>query len=303
MESASVSWLSHDTSEAHFGVFDGTGGEEVAKFVSRHFTATLFASPSYPDGQFKRALKETFLFVDHILQTPEGQKDLIRLRHNLPDDYRIEYTDAGSLAGCTAVVALIKNGQLFVANAGGSRCVLARSGQAVPMSVDHRPYNSEERARIERAGASVCDGRVESLNFSRGIGFLHCKHSDLPPQEQPITPYPEVKVEQLSESDDFLVVACDGIWDMVSNQECADFVYQRLEQGMPLSQIVEELFDRCLAPDIATYGGFGCDDMTCIIVLFKDIGATVASNVSRPSNQSGTSSSTASTAAFSNFPH
>ena len=271
MEDARISWLHQDAQEAHFGVFDGHGGSEVAKFVERHFTNELLANPNYRSGQFEQALKECFLRMDTLLQMPDGQKELIRIQRNLPDDYKITVSSAESMAGCTAVVALVKNGQLFVANAGDSRCVLAKNRQAVPMSFDHKPDLQEERKRIMEAGGSVEEGRVMgNINLSRSIGDFEYKRSPgLPPERQMITAFPDVKVEPLSRDADFLVLACDGIWDMVSNEECVNFVYQGLDEGKSLSQIVESLLDRCLAPDIATHGGLGCDNMTCTIVRFR----------------------------------
>jgi len=69
-------------------------------------------------------------------------------------------------------VALLRDNQLFVANAGDSRCVLCRDGQAVNMSDDHKPEDPDEQERIVNAGGRVtCDGRVNGgLNLSRAIG-------------------------------------------------------------------------------------------------------------------------------------
>lgn len=78
----------------------------------------------------------------------------------------------GSSSGCTAVVALLVERELYVANAGDSRCVLCRNGKAVEMSLDHKPEDTEELNRIRKAGGRVTlDGRVNGgLNLSRAIG-------------------------------------------------------------------------------------------------------------------------------------
>lgn len=82
------------------------------------------------------------------------------------------FAQPGSDSGCTAVVALLVGSQLYVANAGDSRCVLCRDGQAVELSFDHKPEDEPERERIQNAGGRVtCDGRVNGgLNLSRAIG-------------------------------------------------------------------------------------------------------------------------------------
>ena len=75
-------------------------------------------------------------------------------------------------SGCTAVVALMRGTELFVANAGDSRCVVSRGGKALDMSVDHKPEDKPEHDRIKKAGGRVTeDGRVNGgLNLSRAIG-------------------------------------------------------------------------------------------------------------------------------------
>lgn len=78
----------------------------------------------------------------------------------------------GKDSGCTAVIALIVGKDLYVANAGDSRCVVCRNGKAIEMSLDHKPEDDEETKRIEKAGGKITlDGRVNGgLNLSRAIG-------------------------------------------------------------------------------------------------------------------------------------
>lgn len=89
--------------------------------------------------------------------------------------------------GCTANVILFDKEEfcLYIANAGDSRCVLARSGQAIPLSFDHKPESDEERKRIEKAGSYITDGRVDgNLNLSRALGDLKYKQKkELTPEE------------------------------------------------------------------------------------------------------------------------
>ncbi|XP_057377745.1 protein phosphatase 1G-like [Daphnia carinata] len=176
--------------------------------------------------------------------------------------------EPGSDSGCTAVLGLIRGNTLYVANAGDSRCVLSRKGRAVPLSADHKPEDEPERSRIERAGGVVTgDGRVNGgLNLSRAIGdHAYKQNSQLGPREQMITALPDIQSIDLEEGDDFIVLACDGIWNSKTNQQVVDFVRPRLSQSKTLSQICEELFDECLSPN--TLGdGTGCDNMTAIIV-------------------------------------
>ena len=79
--------------------------------------------------------------------------------------------------GCTANVILFDNmKRIHVANAGDSRCVMGRAGTAVALSFDHKPENEEERKRIEKAGSTITEGRVDgNLNLSRSLGDLKYK--------------------------------------------------------------------------------------------------------------------------------
>lgn len=67
----------------------------------------------------------------------------------------------------------------------------------------------------------------------------------------------------------FFVLACDGIWDVMSNQDAVDFVSQRLDQGMEPVDIAKAMLDACLANDPKEARGIGCDNMTAIVVLLN----------------------------------
>ena len=175
-------------------------------------------------------------------------------------------------AGCTAVVAAVRDGVLTVANAGDSRAVLCRGGEALPLSEDHKPAQARELARIEAAGGFVTpQGRVNgNLNLSRALGDLKYKgNTAVARAEQMITAEPDVKVVRLEASDEFLLLACDGVWDVMTSQQCVDFVRERIAKGMALEEIVSEIFDACISEDPKTTGGLGGDNMTAIIVRLK----------------------------------
>lgn len=118
-------------------------------------------------------------------------------------------------------------------------------GKAIAMSYDHKPENSEEEARINKAGGRVSsEGRVDhGLNLSRAIGD-HCYklRKDLSDREQMITALPDIKTLSLNSDDEFMILACDGIWNSMSNQKVVDFIRPRLKEGKKkLSEICEEV--------------------------------------------------------------
>ncbi|XP_020277630.1 probable protein phosphatase CG10417 [Pseudomyrmex gracilis] len=202
------------------------------------------------------------------------EEDLDQESDEDADDLMINAEKPGSDSGCTAVVAILKGNELYVANAGDSRCVLCRDGQAIELSLDHKPEDAPEMERIVKAGGEVTsDGRVNGgLNLSRALGdHAYKKNMVLPPQEQMISALPDVRHITIEPGkDEFMVLACDGIWNFMTSQSVVQFVRTRLSQSgyENISKICEELFDHCLAPD--TLGdGTGCDNMTAVIVKFN----------------------------------
>lgn len=180
--------------------------------------------------------------------------------------------EPGKDSGCTAVVALLHDKELYVANAGDSRCVVCRNGKALEMSIDHKPEDQVEFDRIQKAGGRVTlDGRVNGgLNLSRAIGDHGYKmNKKVKPEEQMISALPDIKKITIGPEDDFMVLACDGIWNFMTSDDVVEFVQDRIaDPTKKLTDICEEMFDYCLAPH--TKGdGTGCDNMTAIIVQFK----------------------------------
>ncbi|WFD06552.1 protein-serine/threonine phosphatase [Malassezia vespertilionis] len=237
-----------------FAVFDGHGGANVARYSGRTLQGRLAELPEYKEKKWDAALHRAFLKTD--------------------EDLRNDPVYANDTSGCTAVAALFvpestgtRSGSLYVANSGDSRSVLSLGGEAKPMSFDHKPGNPVEHARILNAGGFVEFDRVNgNLALSRAIGDFEFKqNSSLPAEEQIVTANPEVIAHSYTENDEFLVLACDGIWDCLSNQQVVDIVRRGVAQGMELVDICEDILERCLAPD-AEVGGIGCDNMTLMIV-------------------------------------
>ena len=95
---------------------------------------------------------------------------------------------------------------------------------AIGLSEDHKPANESEKSRITAAGGFVTDiggvPRVNgNLNLSRAIGDLKYKMNPaLPVEAQIITAHPDVRIFELTKEDRFFILACDGIWDVLTNQ-------------------------------------------------------------------------------------
>lgn len=174
--------------------------------------------------------------------------------------------EPGADSGCTAVVAVLHGDELIVANAGDSRCVLCRDGDALELSLDHKPEDKPEMERIVKAGGKVTsDGRVNGgLNLSRALGdHAYKQNTTLGAEEQMISAMPDIKRVTIDRKrDEFMVLACDGIWNFMSSSEVVKFVRERLRKAETISKICEEVRD--LREYLGIYGefwGFGEGDL------------------------------------------
>ncbi|UYV75199.1 hypothetical protein LAZ67_12002863 [Cordylochernes scorpioides] len=180
-----------------------------------------------------------------------------------------EIKDPGFTSGTTALVCLFRDNFLYVANVGDSRGILVRKNTWIPLTKDHKPYDEKELCRIEQAGGWVSrDGRVlGDLNLSRTLGDHRYKtNSALAPEDQVISAKPDIQVTSVTKGD-ILILACDGIWEVLKEQEVVDFVRRRLRMKVPLHKICEQLLNRCLATEQDAL--IGVDNMTCLMVKFK----------------------------------
>ena len=231
MEDAHVTALDVIEGEVSvFGVFDGHGGSEVARFVENHLVDELKKNESFKKGNYRVALTEVFLAIDRLLLTEQGKKELIKIsqKHGtMANGHVYDGSDLAVQAGCTCVVALITKTEVYVANSGDSRAVIAVKGKAKDMSVDHKPDLPNEKRRITRAGGFVEDNRVNGIiAISRAIGDWEYKNTQFKPEDNMVSAVPDVTVEQLRPEHDFLILACDGIWDCLTSQQAVDFVYE-----------------------------------------------------------------------------
>jgi len=90
------------------------------------------------------------------------------------------------------------------------------------------------------------------------------RNTSLGPEKQPITADPDVTVHDITEEDEFLVIASDGIWECLVSQRVIDFVRLKISEGKELGEIGEMLFDYCMAPDTTPASQCpGCRSIMC----------------------------------------
>ncbi|KAI9483860.1 MAG: phosphatase 2C-like domain-containing protein [Benjaminiella poitrasii] len=252
MEDAHTTITSYaNTGASFFAVYDGHGGDAVAKYCGTELHKKIMNNTAFNRGRYRDAIRSGYYGIDE----------------DLKKDNRFD----NDTSGCTAVIALLtKNNVLYVSNAGDSRAVIStRDGKAIPLTQDHKPKLPKEEQRIRMAGGFVENGRVNgSLALSRAIGdFVFKSNTQITPDRQAVTAEPDIIEHLLTDQDEFVVLACDGIWDCLSNQQVVDFIRCQLCERKSLATICEELMDYCLA-DGSNMAGIGCDNMTVVIIAF-----------------------------------
>ncbi|CAK9163059.1 unnamed protein product [Ilex paraguariensis] len=203
-----------------FAVYDGHGGSSVANACRdrlHHLVTKEIEGRTSPEGrtpacgggiEWEKVMKTCFAKMDEEVSERAGGGNEVEVR----DGPSMSVTKLGSV-GSTAVVVILGKEELVVANCGDSRAVLCRGGVAVPLTNDHKPDRPDEKERVEAAG-----GRVIEWNGSRVLGVLATSRSI---GDYYLKPYvisePEVTMSMRTELDDFLIIATDGLWDVVSN--------------------------------------------------------------------------------------
>ncbi|KAJ3181221.1 Protein phosphatase 2C 1 [Geranomyces variabilis] len=227
-----------------FAIFDGHAGKSAADWCGEHmhenFEKVLHENPTLPVPDL---LNRSFLLTDQQL----GERK-------------------GSYSGCTAVVGYIRTEEravddgehgtqqaqkrrvLYTANAGDARAVLCRDGKAIRLSYDHKGSDPAEAKRIVESGGFVMNNRVNGvLAVTRSLGDISMKEWVIG------SPYTTETV--LDEKDSFLILACDGIWDVCSDQTATDLIREVQDP----QEAAEDLLDYALE-------NFTTDNLSVLIV-------------------------------------
>lgn len=269
---------------AVFAVFDGHGGQDVSAFVGEQViervSAQLLAesgSEPLPEGAapagagnaLKRALMDLELELRR-LNTPaaESKHDAISKIPAMASRCRFD------LMGCTATMALVTRTSITTVNVGDSRIFKCRNGECVPLTRDHKPESPRERRRIEAVGGTVvklgpCYRVDYNLNLSRSLGDFRYKDPRLNPEDQKICAVGDIQTAEIDENDEFIVVACDGLFELMTWNSVCEYVRERIK-SMPLELIAQGLLDQCCSPDMFATGGRGTDNESVIIVKLHD---------------------------------
>lgn len=238
-----------------FAVFDGHGhhGDVVSQYCSDNFMNSFFDRKAVRNANslthdiLEAALRKTFLKFDAQLRDAA-----VNYKPSSQDQTRINF----AFSGTTATMAIILKNSLIIANVGDSRTLLCRSGSLHFSTTDHNPGLKTEDDRILAAGGKIHTTPSKhkvildpeaytNLAVSRTLGDFGFKRAlKCPVEEQIVTPVPDITViERDHRTDEFLVLASDGIFKSLSNTEVVDFVKRQLTITDDLTRICHNLIE------------------------------------------------------------
>ncbi|CAB4446098.1 unnamed protein product [Rhizophagus irregularis] len=242
--------------QGFFAVFDGHAGKQAAEWCGNHFHET-----------FQEVLQE-----NKNLPIPEiFHLSFLRADKQLNQN-------AGKHSGCTAIVAFLRteeisegepaNGKepvsnganikskqkrvLYTANVGDARAVLSRNGLAIRLSYDHKGSDAQEAKRIVDAGGFVMNNRVNGvLAVTRSLGDSSMKEF--------VVGSPYTAETELTENDPFLILACDGLWDVCDDQNAVDLIKDIKDPQIASAKLIEHAL-----------ANFSTDNLSVMVIRFMN---------------------------------
>lgn len=171
------------------------------------------------------------------------------------------YSYCTSKSGVDYSKCLTLHRTMLIANAGDCRAVLGKRGRALELSRDHKPDCLSERLRIEKLGGVVYDGYLNGqLSVARALGDWHMKGPK--GSACPLSAEPELQETLLSEEDEFLILGCDGLWDVMSSQCAVTMARKELMLHNDPERCSRELVREALKRNT-------CDNLTVIVICFS----------------------------------
>jgi len=238
---------------AFFAVYDGHGGRQVVDFVTRELHENVL-----------RELRKTNSVPDALLQAFQAtDEDMVR--RNI------------MTSGCTACVCLLQEERharvIYTAHLGDSRAVMARGGSATRLTsmTDHKATDPLEAKRVIEAGGQIVNDRVNGmLAMTRALGDHVLKMPILP--NDVVSNVPDITSTDLSAQDNFVILACDGLWDIMNDQQAVELVGECLRELTPIARRLEaegrsvaEILARMLVEEALARGSN--DNISCVVIF------------------------------------
>jgi serine/threonine protein phosphatase PrpC len=216
-----------------FAVFDGHGGEYVSQYLKENFCEFLKKTiNSKYNSRFTQILKESMENIDKNFDNSEKAKQ----------------------CGSTGTIVVVNNRNIYCANVGDSKCYYINENEAIQLTEDHNCTNKVEVDTLKSKGVAVFMGRVfGSLNLTRSFGDTEFKKDG-------ITSTPYIK-KIFSDKNDvkYLIIASDGIWDVVDNKTLFQ-ISKELKEGTS-EEFCNNLVNYALKNNSS-------DNISCIVIRF-----------------------------------
>ena len=255
----------------YFAVFDGHGGGDVSEFVAGRAHEVIESHPDWEKGDrnIETILADSFpLITEQIMGA-----------------FTMEEVDQ---QGTTAVIVIIDQKMLYVANLGDARAVIGGGVGPTFYTTDHKPSSDSEIKRIMAAGWTVdnvrgtmrlgASGMSPGIAVSRAFGDLGSRHL-AGPDSIVLSDVPDVSKVSLQDTDKVLIIACDGLWDVMNNDEAVKRVMYLCSRGCSAEEAAFYLRDLALLE----YGSK--DNISVMVVLLGEIAQDPLEKVSFFSNE------------------
>ena len=224
-----------------FAVYDGHGGKNISYFLKKNLSKYFISKFD------KKYFNKTEIF----------NKYTYKLYDKIQNKLIEKHPRICNKCGSTACIGIQYNNILWIINLGDSRSIKCnKSNIAEQLSLDHKPNTPDEKIRIEKLGGTIkfdgFDYRINGLSLSRAFGDTDC------------SPYvnhiPDIFKYEIMNDDKFLVFGCDGLYDVLTNQDIVDYIIELFNNN----------FNGNYAKQLAEYAlnKGSLDNVTVIIYFF-----------------------------------
>uniref|UniRef100_A0A0A9FZD1 protein-serine/threonine phosphatase n=1 Tax=Arundo donax TaxID=35708 RepID=A0A0A9FZD1_ARUDO len=218
-----------------FAIFDGHLGDKVPSYLKANLFSNIIKEPLFWDSP----------------------QEAIKNAYRSTNKYILENAKKLGPGGSTAVTAIVVDGKdMWIANVGDSRAVLCERGAANQLTVDHEPHTTNERQRIEKQGGFVTTfpGDVPRVNGQLAVARAFGDQS----LKAHLSSEPDIRHVPINSSIEFVILASDGLWKVMKNQEAVDLVKSIKDPQAAAKRLTTEALARKSK-----------DDISCIVIRFR----------------------------------
>ena len=254
-----------------FGIFDGHGGSGCSLYLKKNLHKFI-------KNFSKEAIREAINITEEKFLKEEAL------------DEKGEVKDQ---SGSCGIMTMIQNNKCIIANVGDSRLVVYRNRKVFFCSEDHKPGSNIEKERITKAGGKiyqtpslfplyqngkeieipwrVLPGR---LSVSRTFGDVEAKEEKFGGNKNVVVALPDITEIELNDEFNFIILGCDGIFDVLSNEEILECVkivlneknIQEINQDVNISQLCGDFAEMIIKSSLAKDS---FDNVSCVVIAIN----------------------------------